>query len=233
MNEGMRERASDLAKRVGLGSVSPNTLIAVVCVLATALAIGAWRYWPRAQVVEAARPFGDDIVAAQASAGAPEPSAVASSAPRVWVHVVGAVRHPGLYDLAADARVAAAVEAAGGVIGDAAPEAVNMARKVADGEQIAIPTREEAKRATGGASTAVASGAAPGVGLAQASGPVDINTATAEQLDSLPGIGPATATKIVADREANGPYSSVEDLGRVAGIGPKKLADLKDQICVR
>jgi competence protein ComEA len=146
---------------------------------------------------------------------------------RVWVHVVGAVRHPGLYDLESGARVEAAVEAAGGLLGNAAPEAVNLARKVADGEQIAIPTADEAER--GGAVVAGAVGT-PGGGGSVAK--VNLNTATAEQLDTLPGIGPSTATKIVADREANGPYASPDDLGRVSGIGPKKLEGLKDLVSV-
>lgn len=160
-------------------------------------------------------------------------SAETSSGVRIWVHVVGAVRHPGLYDLAAESRVERAIDAAGGLLGNAAPEAINLARKLADGEQVVIPTQDEAKRrAPGGSDPGSGAGAAGGTGAA-GSEPVELNSASVAQLDTLPGIGPATAAKIVADRETNGPFASAEDLGRVAGIGPKKLEQLKDLVCVR
>ena len=119
-------------------------------------------------------------------------------------------------------------------MGDAAPEGVNLARKLSDGEQLVVPTADElAKAGAGGASTGGAGAGSGAGGATPADTPVDINTATAEQLDALPGIGPATATKIVADRQANGPFKSIDDLGRVAGIGPKKLEDMRALIVVR
>lgn len=147
----------------------------------------------------------------------------------VFVHVTGAVASPGLYEVAEDSRVAQAVEAAGGFAEGAATSALNLARVVADGEQVVVPTQAEVDAAQSSAS--LAESASVG-GTEVLGGKVNINTATAEQLDSLPGIGASTAAKIVADREANGPFSTTEDLKRVSGIGDKKFAALADEICV-
>lgn len=145
-------------------------------------------------------------------------------APTIAVHVSGAVAAPGVYELEEGARVADAVEHAGGFLEGAAENALNLARVLNDGEQVVVPTAEEHAAQQ---SAAEASGGAAGVG-----GKVNINTASAEQLDTLPGVGESTAQKIIADREANGPFSSPEDLKRVSGIGDKKYAELADLITV-
>ena len=132
----------------------------------------------------------------------------------VVVDVAGAVRRPGLYHLARDARVADAIEAAGGALPRADVDAVNLAAPVADGVQVLVP-----RRVAGGSS----SGAAGGV----AAGPVNLNSATAEELDALPGIGPSTAAKIVAYRQAHGAFRSLSELDAVPGIGAGRLAQLK------
>ena len=136
----------------------------------------------------------------------------------VFVHVGGAVAAPGLYELPEGARVADAVAAAGGLLPDGVQDGVNLARIVADGEQIVVPSAAEA-----------ATGATTGQ---TSPGKVNINTADVAQLDELPGVGPATAEKIVADREQNGPFATVEDIKRVSGIGDKKYEELADLICV-
>ena len=136
----------------------------------------------------------------------------------VFVHVGGAVAAPGLYELPEGARVADAVAAAGGLLPDGVQDGVNLARIVTDGEQIVVPSAADA-----------AAGAPAGQATA---GKVNINTADAAQLDELPGVGPATAEKIVADREQNGPFATVEDIKRVSGIGDKKYEELADLICV-
>jgi competence protein ComEA len=159
------------------------------------------------------------IGAAAEESGAEDSSAPAMAA-TVTVHVVGEVRRPGVYELAGSSRVRDAVDAAGGLLGAAEQAAVNLARTVVDGEQIVVPRQGEA--APGGASGSGSTSSAPGK--------VDLNTASAEQLDTLPGIGPATAAKIVADRAANGPFRSVDDLMRVSGIGPAKFDSLKDLV---
>jgi competence protein ComEA len=125
------------------------------------------------------------------------------------------------------------VDAAGGALGAGATDAINLAAKVTDGEQIVVPTRDQV--AKGDAPVASGAGTGGGAGASGAAGTpakIDLNTADATQLDTLPGVGPSTAAKIVADRQANGPFKSCDDLGRVPGIGPKKLDTLKDLIVV-
>jgi len=125
---------------------------------------------------------------------------------------------PGLYLLKDGARVADALAAAGGATETADPDAVNLARRVVDGEQLLVPA----------VGAVPAAGAAPGA--AAASDPVSLSTATAAQLEELPEVGPATAAKIVAYREANGPFSSVDQLLEVPGIGEKTLEAFRDQV---
>lgn len=138
---------------------------------------------------------------------------------KLYVYVVGAVRRPGLYRVADGARVADAVARAGGTTRKAQLELLNLAARVADGEEIVVPRRGSA----GGAI-----GAAAGPAGAAASGPVHLNTATLEQLDSLPGVGPVTAQKILDYRQQHGSFSSVDDLDAIPGIGPARLAQLRE-----
>ncbi|HET7567563.1 MAG TPA: ComEA family DNA-binding protein [Gaiellaceae bacterium] len=138
------------------------------------------------------------------------------AAPVLVVDVAGAVRRPGLYRLREGERIADAVAAAGGATAKAAVDLVNLAAPLADGEQVVVPS------AAGGAVAA----SPPAAGASPAA-PLDLNTATLEQLDSLPGVGPSTAQKIVDYRQAHGPFHSVEELDGVSGIGPAKLAELK------
>ncbi len=147
---------------------------------------------------------------------------------QVVVYVSGAVAQPGVYSLAEGSRVNDAIVAAGGLADDAQPSQVNLARVVSDGEQIAIPTQEELD-ASSQAAVQSASGQSGG---GTASGLVNINLADAAALETLSGVGPATAQAIIADREQNGPFATIDDLMRVDGIGEKKFAKLKDSICV-
>jgi competence protein ComEA len=141
----------------------------------------------------------------------------AEAAPPVVVHVVGAVRAPGLYRLVRGKRVADAVERAGGATGKADLALINLAAPVADGQQIVVPAR-----------------APPGAGASgdgqAASGPVHLNTATIEQLDELPGVGPVTAQKIVDYREKHGAFASLRELDAIPGIGPARLAQLSELV---
>lgn len=144
------------------------------------------------------------------------------------VHVAGAVRRPGVYRLPAGARVQDAVRRAGGARPRGDVNAINLAAKVVDGQQVVVPSRTGG--GTGAAATAAPAGAASD-GAASAPGPpISLNSATAEQLDTLDGVGPATARKIIAWRAQHGGFRSVADLGQVPGIGPKKLAALKDRV---
>ena len=168
-------------------------------------------------------------------AGDASPSAAAS----IFVHVTGCVARPGLVELAEGSRVADAVQAAGGFSEDAQADSVNLARVVQDGEQVAVlsAAQVEAGGQAAQPEAQAAAGAAAGTGAAagsaaQAGSKVNVNTATAEQLQELPGIGPSTAQKIVAERSSNGPFAAVADLTRVSGIGEKKLASIADLVCV-
>ena len=145
------------------------------------------------------------------------------------VQVVGAVRRPGVYRLPAGRRVDDAVRAAGGATRRADLAGVNLAAKVSDGQQIIVPAAGAAGAV--GAGGGGPAGAAGGAGAAPGQ-PLNLNTATPEQLDQLDGVGPATAQKIVAYRQAHGGFRSVSELDQVPGIGEKKLAGLKDRVRV-
>jgi competence protein ComEA len=138
---------------------------------------------------------------------------------RAFVHVTGAVRRPGVYRVPSWARLDLAVKRAGGPAPGADLQGVNLAAKIADGQQVVVPRR--------GAGTITTGPATPGGG---SSGPISLNTATPEQLDSLEGVGPATAQKILEFRKQHGGFRSVADLKQITGIGPKKFAALKDKV---
>lgn len=146
------------------------------------------------------------------------------------VQVGGAVVTPGVYEVAEGARVNDAVTAAGGLAPDAVLDSCNLARVVNDGEQIVVPSQADVTQdiAAGGEALSGGGQAAP----ITSGGLININGATVEQLDALPGVGASTAQKIVSDREANGPFKTTEDLKRVSGIGDKKFAALAELICV-
>jgi competence protein ComEA len=144
------------------------------------------------------------------------PAAAARGAPGVAllvVDVAGAVRRPGLVHLAKGARVSDALARAGGMTARAERDAVNLAAPVSDGQQVLVPARGSA------------GSAAPGAAVA--AGPVSLSSATAEQLDTLPGIGPVTAQKIVDYRAQHGSFTSVDGLDAIPGIGPARIAELQ------
>ena len=140
------------------------------------------------------------------------------------VDVAGAVRSPGVYRIPAGGRVLDAIERAGGVTAKADLSSVNRAAPVVDGQQVVVPTMVEAPTTSGSGTNA--SPEAP----ARAGGMVSLNSADVAALDGLDGIGPITAQKIVADREANGPFASVDELDRVPGIGPSTVEALRSSV---
>jgi competence protein ComEA len=171
------------------------------------------------------------------SSTVPTPGAAASDGP-VVVSVVGLVHKPGLVTLDAGARIADALTAAGGSLDGADLLGLNMARRVVDGEQIVVgiaPAPGEpatmGSSISPGTSTTASTDASPSPGNPMAPGGlVDLNAATVEQLETLPGIGPVTAAAIVAWRDANGRFNSVDQLGEVDGIGPARLEKLRDLV---
>lgn len=159
-------------------------------------------------------------------AGGPgDPAATSSTATttpsQVLVHAAGAVRVPGVYSLVAGARVADVVQAAGGPLDDAQLDRLNLAAPVVDGQQVYVPRQGEAVPEVAGAT-----GGAEPTGDTK----VNVNTASADQLDTLPGVGPATAAAILDERDRRGTFSSVEDLLDVRGIGEAKLEGLRDLV---
>jgi competence protein ComEA len=144
------------------------------------------------------------------------------------VSVVGLVQQPGLVTVTPEARVADAVSAAGGTLRGADTLGLNLARHLIDGEQIVVGIAAPAgqRTALGSSVGGAAAGPAP-AGPAKPVEPVDLNTASADDLDGLPGVGPVTAAAIVAWRSANGRFTSVDQLGEVDGIGPARLEKLR------
>ena len=169
------------------------------------------------------------LLHAGASASVPVPAPVvparttATAAREVVVDVAGAVRRPGLYRLPEGSRVADALARAGGATPKAQVELVNLAARVSDGEQVLVPRRGAPVAATG-------AGGSAGAGAAAAAGPVHLNSATLEQLDSLPGVGPVTAQKILDFRQEHGAFGSVDELDAIPGIGPARLEQLRDLV---
>lgn len=174
-----------------------------------------------AVVIALAATVGFGVLRTAGQSGA-EPIGAASASVRaapVYVHVSGAVTEPGLYVLHADARVVDAVAAAGGLTPDAVVDAVNLARAVSDGEQLVVPSTE---------------GATPGSSVAAApvDDRIDLNAASAADLEKLPRIGPALAERILTWRDENGRFTNVDDLSMVSGIGPKLLETLRPLVRV-
>lgn len=184
--------------------------------------------------------------AAVASAKLPPVETVSSSAPPsspvqgdhpehpVVVSVVGLVHQPGLVTIAPDSRIADAVAAAGGALSGADTLGLNLARHVADGEQVVVGIAMPAGKpqALGSSAGLGPSAPAPATTGTKPAGPIDLNTATVEQLDTLPGLGPVRAAAIVAWRAANGKFTTVDQLGEVDGIGPARLEKLRPLVRV-
>jgi competence protein ComEA len=186
--------------------------------LALVLVLGA-RFVVRAG--SSAGPTAPPIIgSAEAGAGA---GAAPAATPKLVVYVVGAVRRPGVYRLAEGTRVEDAVIRAGGTTPKADLIGVNLAAPLADGQQVLVPARLPA-------AVAAAEGAAVPAGGSVPAGPVQLSIATVEQLDTLPGIGPITAQKIVDYRAAHGAFRSVDDLDEVPGIGPSRVEQLRDLV---
>lgn len=183
-------------------------LLAAVGALAAILLLG--RFVLGAGTTTQAEPLPPPPVVAAGVTGLPSS--------RVVVDVVGAVRRPGLYRLRQGSRIADAVARAGGATDKADLAQVNLAAPLADGEQVVVPRRGAPGAVGGGSSTG-----AP-------AGPVQLSTATLEQLDTLPGVGPSTAQKILDYREKHGAFSSADELDAVPGIGPKRLEQLRELV---
>jgi competence protein ComEA len=200
--------------------------VSVVVVCAGAV----WLVRSPSPPTEASLPFTDTASTPDATlvASSPPAPAAPSTVPvRPVVHVAGAVRAPGVYELAPGARIREAIEAAGGPTATAAAHELNLAEPLLDGSRIHVPAEGEE---VVGPLVDAPSGGGDDLGSTDPAAPVDLNRATTDELETLPGVGPATATAIVEDRARNGPFAVVEDLDRVPGIGPAKLEALRDLV---
>jgi competence protein ComEA len=216
--------------------VGPVRLVGTLGALLVVAGIAWWVLRAPAVPTESRLPMARRAEDAEPVPSAPPqaPSTAASAPPtaaHVVIHVTGAVRAPGVYQLRPGQRVADAIAAAGGALPDAEADALNLAAPVADGDRIAVPAAGEALSPSGGASAGHSHADNASVG-SDAGAPVDLNTADLAELEALPGIGPATAAAIVDHRTANGPFASVDDLEAVRGIGPAKLEAIRDHVRV-
>jgi competence protein ComEA len=191
-------------------AISRSTAVVGICVALALLALVGQRL---AQAGTASEP--------EVASAPLEPVAAPPARRLLVVHVVGRVRRPGLYRLREGARIADAVRRAGGARRGADLAALNLAAPLVDGVQVLVPAR---------AGTGVASPAATGSTSDASVGPVSLSSATVDELDELPGIGPITAEKIVDYRLEHGPFGSVDDLDAVPGIGPARLEQLRELV---
>ncbi len=199
--------------------------VLVIAVLVSALAPrGSTQLLPAGAAPSSSAALGGQSV----SGGAGGPVAGHTTGPLILVHVLGAVRSPGLYELHQGDRVVDALAAAGGFTDAADREQQNLARLVADGEQLRVPAIGELPPAGSGG----AGGGSSGGGAGSSGALVNLNTADAAALETLPRVGPATAQKILDYREANGPFTQTDDLLGVTGIGEATFAGLKDLVTV-
>jgi competence protein ComEA len=235
-----RERLAGVAESF---DVSPRRLLVGAVALAC-IGIVGWRLLaPPPPPAEMRLPFAQP---SQAGDGGAAPSSdtgggaggdgagagtTATAPTEVVVHVAGAVVSPGVRRLPLGSRVTDALDAAGGALPGADLPRINLAAPLVDGQQVYVPKPgEDVPVAAGGGLPSGTGGA--GTGGPVPGAPVDLNTATAEQLDTLPGVGPATAAAIIAHREQHGPFTSVDQLLDVRGIGEAKLEQLRDLVSV-
>jgi competence protein ComEA len=208
----------------------------IAAALLACVAVAALAAWLRSESSSNSSALPDPAPTSLPS-GSPPSSALGTSttkSPVIVVDVVGAVRRAGVVRLHQGSRVVDAIAAAGGALGSADLTRLNLAAVVADGTRVAVPVLGAPAPAV---DPAAVSGSAPPVGevspgTPSADAPVNLNTANAEQLDALPGVGPATAAAIITDRDEHGPFRTVDDLGRVRGIGDAKLDQLRKLVTV-
>jgi competence protein ComEA len=195
-------------------AVSRSTAVVVVCVTLALLALVGQRLAQAGAARET-----------EVSAAPLEPVASAPARAVLVVHVVGEVRRPGLYRLREGARIADALRRAGDARQRADLAALNLAAPLVDGVQVLVPAR-----ARGGGAGPPGNTAGSGSGAELPAGPVSLSSATIDELDELPGVGPVTAQKIVDYRTEHGPFASVDDLDAVPGIGPTRIEQLRDLV---
>ena len=226
--------AARLRSVVQRWEVSPAELTALAALLCGALALLGVMWWltpqgSQAPIDPAESATEHDVAAGEGDDASEGPLAL--DAADVVVHVTGAVRTPGLHRVPGGARIADAIEAAGGPSGEAVLDGVNLARPVRDGEQLHVPDQDMLEAAEDDPAAAMAGGAGPVGAAIRPDGRIDLNRADAGALEGLPGVGPVLAERIISYRDAHGPFTQPEDLLDVSGIGERTyeaLAELVD-----
>ena len=213
----------------------------IIGLLATIIAsAGIWL------LVRPSAPLVESVVPHASGVGIVAPLSTLPTPLTVRIHVAGAVFRPGVYTVSSSARVVDAVKAAGGATSRADLERINLAQTIVDTEQVFVPFRSSRttkitvaprlrpSRTTNPVSVPTVPGALPIVGMptTTATPLINLNSATSDQLDTLPGVGPSTAKAIISYRNRKGPFGKVEDLLNVPGIGPSKVAAIRDQVTV-
>lgn len=225
-------------------SRSATWVLAIVAALATA--IGLFTVWwdspslqavpplPSPQNVTAQNVTEQSVTAGDDESAGPVPTAVVAEQPpeALVVSVVGLVRTPGLVNLHSGSRIADALAAAGGVLDGAETVGLNLAQKLADGDQIVVGAADQSGGVSASSSTTAGGTSPAAAGESGGAGLVNLNTATEAELDGLPGVGPVTAASIISWRTSNGKFTDVEQLGEVDGIGPARLAKLRVLVSV-
>ena len=220
----------DIGSRLDLSRLGKPALIGLAAIVIMVAVIAG------KNIVDAATAKDFEIVHEQDSSALHEVDAPQGT---IFVHISGAVTNPGLVELDDGSRVADAVQAAGGFADDAVIDSVNLARQLEDGEQVYVAQVQSddasgSPQESGNRGSALQTSSEGSTSARQdaVESKVNINTASESELQSLPGIGPSTAAKIVSERVQNGAFSSIEDLKRVSGIGDKKFESLSEMICV-
>jgi len=187
-----------------------------------------------AQNVTAQNVTEQSVTAGDGESAGPVPTAVVAEQPpeALVVSVVGLVRTPGLVNLHSGSRIADALAAAGGVLDGAETVGLNLAQKLADGDQIVVGAADQSGGVSASSSTTAGGTSPAAAGESGGAGLVNLNTATEAELDGLPGVGPVTAAAIISWRTSNGKFTDVEQLGEVDGIGPARLAKLRVLVSV-
>jgi competence protein ComEA len=204
-------------------------------------AIAAISMW---LLVRPSAPLVESVVPHASGVGIVAPLSTLPTPLTVRIHVAGAVVHPGVYSVSSSSRVVDAVTAAGGATSRADLERINLAQTIIDTEQVFVPFRTShttkvtvaprlrPTRTTVPVSVPTIPGAIPSATTSATTSLINLNSATSAQLDTLPGVGPSTAKAIISYRSRKGPFGKVEDLLNVPGIGPAKVAALRDQVTV-
>lgn len=211
-------RVADLAERVARLRADPRAGALVLLLVA----LGAGAFWFR--TASAASPSRRAATATTLARVAPTSTTPPTTAGTVVVHVAGAVQHPGVVSLPAGSRVVDAVTAAGGAVEGADLDRLNLAARIADGERVLVA------RVGDPPSAAPVPEAPAGDGTSDA--PIDLNTATADELEGLPGIGPTLAAAIIEERDRRGGFTDVGQLRQVPGIGDRRFAQVRDRVRV-